>query len=830
MSIRIPIAVCASAFACACASRSELSVEGTGTVQESAAPAAPAPAPPESGYALPPPEVVAIVDAPPTPRVSVSPDGRWMLLTHYDALPSLEELAEPLVRLAGLRIHPGRGARQQTRYDTAYELENASDGRVVRVDTPAGARMGGASWSPDGARFSFELYRDEGVELWMAEASTGKARRLLGPWLNGTLGSGASWWSGSDRMLVRLVPETRGAPPPAPRVPYGPVVSETAGRKAQNRTYQDLLTSRHDEALFEHFATCQLAELALDGELRALGSPGIYSSASPSPSGEYVLVHAVQRPYSYTVPVGSFAQRVEVWDRQGRRVHTVAELPVADEVPIGGVPTGPRSIDWQAGVPATLVWAEALDGGDPDVAAEHRDRLMGLAAPFDAEAQELALVVQRFRGLSWTDLENVAFVTEFDRDRRWLTTTMRDLWDPSVAPRVLFDRSQHDRYGDPGRPLRHRLANGDSVVLVEDGRIWLEGDGASAEGERPFLDRLELATGATERLFQSPAEAHTSFVDFVAGPDRADRSWLMRREAPRDPPNWFRLDSGSEELVALTRFADPHPELTGIEQELLRYERADGVPMSGTLYLPPGYQPGTRLPLLVWAYPIEYTDASVAGQVRVTTNRFTRLAGTSPLMLLTQGYAVLDNAAMPVVGDPETMNETFLEQIVAAADAAIAACVERGVADPDRVAIGGHSYGAFMTANLLAHSDLFRAGIARSGAYNRSLTPFGFQSERRTVWEATETYIRVSPFFHAHSIDEPLLLIHGEIDDNSGTFPLQTQRLYHAIEGLGGTARFVQLPHEAHGYAARESVLHVLAESIEWLDRYVKDASPRSQG
>jgi dipeptidyl aminopeptidase/acylaminoacyl peptidase len=381
---------------------------------------------------------------------------------------------------------------------------------------------------------------------------------------------------------------------------------------------------------------------------------------------------------------------------------------------------------------------------------------------------------------------------------------------------LLFDRSRHDRYGDPGRPVQVTLACGTRVVKVEDGSIYLAGSGATPEGDRPFLDRMKLEDKSTERLFQATAESYASFVDFVG--DKG--AFVIRRESPKDPPNYFLVEDGKER--ALTEFPDPHPQLTGIEKKLLTYKRRDGVPLSGTLYLPPDWDGETRLPLLVWAYPIEYRDKKTAGQVRARPNRFTRLAGTSPLMFLTQGYAVLDGAAMPVIGHPETMNDTLIPQLVQAAKAAIDAVVKEGVADRDRVAISGHSYGAFMTANLLAHSDLFRAGIARSGAYNRTLTPFGFQSERRTLWEGRDAYIKVSPLFSADKIDEPLLMFHGEDDNNSGTYPLQSKRLFHAIKGLGGTARLVMLPKESHGYRARESILHVLAESFEWLDTHVK--------
>jgi dipeptidyl aminopeptidase/acylaminoacyl peptidase len=283
-------------------------------------------------------------------------------------------------------------------------------------------------------------------------------------------------------------------------------------------------------------------------------------------------------------------------------------------------------------------------------------------------------------------------------------------------------------------------------------------------------------------------------------------------------------DLAAKTDVALTDFKDPTPQIRGIKKQIVKYQRKDGVPLSATLYLPENYVEGTRLPLLVWAYPLEFNDASTAGQVSANPSEFTRISGLSHLTLLTQGYAIMDDATMPVIGDPETMNDTFIEQIVDAAQAAIDKAVEMGVADGSRVGVGGHSYGAFMTANLLAHSNLFRAGIARSGAYNRTLTPFGFQSERRPLWEAKDVYANVSPFMYADKIKTPILFVHGENDNNPGTFPIQSQRMFQAVKGNGGTTRLVMLPYESHGYRARQSVLHTQFEMIQWLNRFVRDA------
>ena len=775
--------------------------------------------PPESTYKLPPEEVVKIVDAPPTPRSFVSPDRTRLLLAHYDHLPAIAAVARPFERLAGLRIDATRYAERRTRMYETLELVDLASGKTTPLSTGEAAEMGPPRWSLDGKRIAWLRYGDDGLRLWTADPVAGKASPLSERRVNTALGPGFVWLPGGDAILAWLVPTGHPAPPPKPAAPSGPSIEDTAGKKATNRTYQDLLQSPHDEAVFEHLVTVQLARISLrDGTVEEIGEPGMYTEAEPSPDGTYLLVERIKRPFSYQVPYYRFARVVEVWDRAAKAVRTVADQPAQEEIPIGGVRTGPRSILWHDQQPATLTWTEALDDGDPKKKVDHRDRLMEQAAPFADVPREVHKTQHRASGVDWTSEEGLALVREYDRDRRWTTTWVHD-FTGGKPPRKLIDRSIRDAYGDPGDPVYEVRDNGTVVVPVVEGKIFLSGHGASPEGQRPFLDRMSLADSATERVFEAAAGTHAQFMDFVLAEDYS--TLLVWKETPKDVPNYYVIDGGTERQV--TKFADPHPQLTGIDKRILKYKRKDGVDLSGTLYLPPGYSEGTRLPLVVWAYPVEYNDKDTAGQVRAAPNRFTRLRGTSPLMFLTQGYAVLSGAAMPVVGDPETMNDTFIQQIVWAAEAAVDAAVKEGVADRDRVGVGGHSYGAFMTANLLAHSDVFKAGIARSGAYNRTLTPFGFQSERRTLWEAPQTYIDVSPLFAAHTLDEPILLIHGEADNNSGTYPLQSRRLFHALKGTGGTARLVILPEESHGYTARESVLHTLAESITWFDKYVKN-------
>lgn len=509
-----------------------------------------------------------------------------------------------------------------------------------------------------------------------------------------------------------------------------------------------------------------------------------------------------------------------MWDAKGSLAKTIAEFPVTDEIPTQGVVTGPRNVDWQPLCDAKLIWVEALDGGDPMKKVPARDKIMVLEAPFEELPKQIMQVQHRFSGIEWMTVKNSVLLSETNRDRRWRTTSYYDLDDPSTSRKVVFDLSVNDAYGDPGRPVIEVDAKGVRTMFQRGDWIYLSGRGASEKGDMPFLDRMNVKTLEKKRLFRSDENSYEQFVSFVG--ETSDRI-ITRFEDKTNPPNYYVVDVSTRTKTALTDFKDPAPQMTGMRKQLIKYNRPDGVPLSGTLFLPPNYNEGTRLPLLIWAYPLEYSDASTAGQVRGSTNTFTFFRGASQLFYVTQGYAVLNDATMPVVGDPETMNNTFVEQIVSAAKSAIDRLDSVGVIDRNRVFVSGHSYGAFMTANLLAHCDLFAAGIARSGAYNRSLTPFGFQSERRSFWEASETYMKVSPFTYADKIKAPILLIHGEADNNTGTFPIQSERLFQAIKGNGGNARLVLLPFESHGYSARESVLHVLAESFEWADKYVKN-------
>lgn len=773
-----------------------------------------------AGWLRPPDAIARLVEAGGPPSASLSPQRRWLVLTQQEALPSVEIVARPHLKLAGLRIDPATRGPQLGARTLGITLMPVAGGDQQPVPVPAG-HWSDPLWSADDRAFVLLRTTEQGIDLWVADPATAPPKQVPGVVLNAVLGNPVQWLPDQQRLLVMLA--VPGPAPVRPRVPAGPQVQATTkGQKAMVRTYQDLLQDPHDEALFEHYATSQLAVvMPADGTVVPIGKPALYARAEPSPDGSLLLTARIERPFSYVVPHGQFPRTTEVIGFDGVVRRRIAATGLLDAVPIGGVPTGPRSVDWVPVAPHTLVWTEALDGGDPKATVEHRDQVLLLAA-VDGEPRPWFRTQHRAAGVSFAGEPGLALATELDRRTRRQRVSRYDVGDPARPGTVLYERSTQDAYGDPGRPLAERRLDGQSVLRSRQGVLFLAGEGASAQGNRPFVEAWHVADGKKQRLFQCAEGRHETFVGFL---DQDGHRLLVRSESPVDVPALVVVDAVSGQRSTLLQFTDPAAGFTkGIEKRLLRYEREDGVPLSGTLYLPPGRRPDEKLPCLVWAYPLEYAQASDAGQVRASPNRYLRIGGASHLFLLLAGYAVFDDAAMPIVGPVQTANDTFVDQVQENARAAVAALAATGVVDENRLAVAGHSYGAFMTANLLAHTDLFRAGIARSGAYNRTLTPFGFQNEERTYWEAPQVYHAMSPFSFADRIGEPLLLIHGQDDNNPGTFPLQSQRLFVAIKGHGGTARLCMLPHESHGYRGRENVLHCLAEMCAWLDAHCKPA------
>ncbi|HVJ84650.1 MAG TPA: prolyl oligopeptidase family serine peptidase [Caulifigura sp.] len=840
------------------------------------------------GYKQPADELVKIIDAPTSESVILSPDHQKMLLMDRVSWPSISFISRPFLKLAGTRVDPEWSTVRRTSQYTELAIQDVAVGSKPKViSTLPGLQT--PVWAPDGKRFAFTVDGPGGMQLWIGDAADGSVRPVPNIRLTDVMGSAVRWTAGGKGLLVRLVPAERGAPPTLEAsTEAGPVIQESLAQKARASTYQDLLKSPHDEALFDYYAPCQLATIDLETlKVTTVGKPGIVTFASVSPDGQYMRLTRLKKPYSYRVPASRFPRTTELIElATGKTLKSMSDITKPQFTSSNGVPTGGRAHEWNPLAPASLIWLEAMDGGDPENKARYRDRIMSLDAPFDGEPKEVCKLTQRISDVDFTTNPGEVMITESSASRGWQTVTMIRLEDPAGSRRVLFDLSSRDAYRDPGRPVRTMTADGQSVILKEGDLVYYTGVGSTPEGDYPFLDQLNVETGELRRMFRSPPSSYETFVAFLPG----DHSRVITNyQDPKSPPNYFikklveagapvklaaakvedddtpppppvavALDAKTdtdrngrdsddatrrrtrkappphstipvpavaETIGAITNFADPHPQVTSCTKQLLTYERGDGVPLSATLYLPPGYDAasGQKLPVIVHAYPREYSSAETAGQVRGSPYKFTRFYGASPVMFLTQGYAVMMDTAMPVVGSSRKMNDTFVEQITADAEAAKKKIVDMGIGDPDRMLVTGHSYGAFMTANLLAHTELFATGIACSGAYNRTLTPFGFQNEPRTYWEATETYAKMSPFNFAHKLKEPILLIHGQADNNSGTFPIQSERFYEAVAGTGGTARLVLLPHESHSYASRESILHQLAEMTAWADKYVKN-------
>lgn len=801
-----------------------------------------------SGYSKPPQALLDVLHAPSPPRPYVDPAGRMLLLVSWVDYPPMSRVAEPYLKLAGARVEP----RNRSKHDTPggygvrpcvrdYTLVNVGDGAETHIALPKDGCADAPMWSADGTRFAFQNATADAVELWVGDAGTGAVKRLDGVHLNPMLDSAVQWLAGQNELLVKLVPEGQGAPPATPAIPPGPSIQETGGGEGESSTYEtrDTLSSQHDEDLFDYYATSQLALVdAGSGAVKAVGKPAIYTNVDAAPDGAHVLVERIKKPYSYVTTYDRFAHDVVVMDVGHGDSQVLASLPLADRVPVHGVPTGPREHSWRATEPATLVWAEALDGGDWKTSATARDKVMLLKAPFKAKPTEVLRTEQRFVGLSWGTNPALAFLYEYDENRHWRRVFQLDVDAKKSKPRLLWDLSSEERYDDPGSFVQEQLPNGAYVVRQDGDSVFLRGVGASPQGDRPFLDRFNLRSGKAERLFRCDKSSLEAFFAFTASSKGDAVSFLTWRQTPLDPPNAFvhtlgdKIDAPAEReaafassSAAVTHIPDPTPAVRAIKKRLVTYKRADGTDLSFTLYTPPNYKEGKRIPAILYAYPLDYAGGKQAGQVSGSEFTFTRLSYFR-LMLLA-GYAVIDNAAFPIVGDPRKAYDTYLEQLVADAQAAVDKAVDLGVVDPERIGVTGHSHGALMTVNLLAHSNLFRAGVATSGSYNKTLTPFGFQNERRSVWEAQDVYLKASPFFFADKLKLPLLIMHGDDDANPGTTPLQARKLYEAIRGNGGTARLVMLPHEPHWYAAMESNEQLVAEMLAWFDKYVKNAKPR---
>lgn len=779
-------------------------------------------------YKKPPKEILDLVDIDPTPYLYMDSEGDRGVFISRDAFKSLEDLAQAEVRLGGLRIDPvTNGRSRKTYYKNIVVMDLKSGEKLETKNLPSNPRLSDFRWSPNQAYFTFTNTNQKGISLWYMDAKTADCKQLTPYNLNAVFGSPYDWCPDNESLLVYALPKDRKSVDEK-SLPKGPIVQETSGSKAPVRTYQDLLSNKKDEALFEYYATSEVLKVDLEGNSTPFMPKAIYNSINYSPNGELILVKTIEKPFSYIVPYYRFPENSAIHDETGAKQQDFHKKPLIEELPKGfdAVHKGKRYIYWRADKDATLYWAEAQDEGDPENEVEHRDYVYQQDMVKKGKPELLVPVINRYRGITWGNKE-LAIVNEgYWKTRR----TGMYMFNPSKNPmkrEKIVERSSQDVYSDPGNFETELTESGRyrTLKFSKDGKsLYMSGQGYSPEGNKPFMDQFNIQTKKTERLWQAAGDS--TYEQIMRVTDWEDLTLITRIESKTSFPNYYFRNVDSGKLDRITNFDNPYESFNKVHKEKIDYKRDDGVDLTGTLYLPAGYdkEKDGRLPVFIWAYPREYKSASEAGQIKDSPHKFTRLFYGSAVYWAARGYAILDNASFPIIGEGENEpNDKFIEQLVANGKAAIDALDDLEIADRDRVAVGGHSYGAFMTANLMAHSDLFAAGIARSGAYNRTLTPFGFQLEERTFWDDSDLYMRMSPFTHADKINEPLLLIHGNADNNPGTFTLQSERLYGAIKGLGGTSRLVLLPYESHGYSAKENILHMLWEMDEWLETHVKN-------
>ena len=779
-------------------------------------------------YQQPPSEILDLVEAPLAPAVQIDSKGENVVLIYRNAFKSIAELSEKEMRLGGLRINPKTNIGSRTTFYNNLKVKKATDSEAKQVTgLPDNPRLSGFRWSPNEKMIACLNTTASGVEVWVLDIEKAMVTKITDASVNANMGGAISWFKDNNALLVKTLPKNRkGLINTADAVPTGPTISVSDGEKAQNRTYQDLLKNPNDEHNFEQLALSELRKVTLNGESSNFLPAAMYRRVSFSPDGNYILISKIKKPFSYIVTLSRFPYDETVYDLSGNMVAMVNDVPLNEVQPKGFMATrmGKRRLNWRADKANTIYWAEAQDKGDPEVQVAHRDAIYEQAAPFKTTPRLVTKTINRFSGISWGN-DNVAVAYDYWWNTRNTKTYIFNPSDSSKDPVKISDRNYQDRYSDPGDFVMTRNTMGWNTLEVIDNNLYMMGAGFSEKGQFPFVDKMNLSSLETTRVYES---SYTDKLEnLYSAIDMKEGKILVRIESQTEYPNYYFRDIRQKDATTpVTSFDNPFKSIQNVQKEVITYERNDGLELEGTLYLPIGYDKAKKekMPMILWAYPREYKDKSSASQSTTNPNEFIYPYYGSPIYWVTRGYVVLDDAAFPIVGEgDEEPNDTFRSQLVNNAKAAIDAVNDLGYVDTDRVAVGGHSYGAFMVANLLSHSNLFAAGIARSGAYNRTLTPFGFQSEQRSYWDSPETYYTMSPFMHADKMKTPLLLVHGEADNNSGTYPLQSERYFNALKGLGATARLVMLPKESHGYRAKESIMHLLWEQDSWLETYVKN-------
>ncbi|WP_026727763.1 S9 family peptidase [Flavobacterium denitrificans] len=779
-------------------------------------------------YQKPSKSILDLADYERAPTVSMDTKKEYMLLMYRSTYKTLDDLNQEELRLGGLRINPITNISSTATYLNNLKIRKINSTAEIQVTgLPANPKISNILWSPNDKKILFSHTTATGVELWVIDVATANATKLTEATLNANLGSPFSWFLDNETILVKMLPKNRQPLLDAKKdLPTGPIISNTSGEKSQNRTYPDMLKNKNDEINFENIVTSELYKVKLNGDAVLFKDAAMYFGERISPDGNYIMLTTIQKPFSYVVPLYRFPSRTIVYDARGKEIKTVNEVPLNEIIPKGfmAVRKGKREMAWRNDKPATLTYVTALDEGDPANKVEFRDEIFLWEAPFTSNPTSLAKTPQRFSDIIWGN-DNVAVISDEWYDTRNTKTYLINPSNPSEQPKLITDRNAQDVYSDPGNFETKKNEYNKYVLAIESDNAFRIGDGYTKNGQFPFIDEFNLKTLKSKRVYTSTykdkKEDLLEIEDFKSG------KVLVQIQSKSEYPNYyFRNIKKQNSLTPITAFKNPFESIKNVSKEVIKYKRKDGVELSGTLYLPAGYDKvkKEKLPLLIWAYPAEYKDKNSAGQVTQNSNEFTVPYYGSFVYWVTKGYAVLDDAAFPIIGEGTTEpNDNFISQLVDNAEAAIDAVDALGYINRKKVAVGGHSYGAFMTANLLTHSNLFACGIARSGAYNRTLTPFGFQTEQRNYWEVPQVYNTMSPFMNADKMKTPILLVHGEADNNPGTFTLQTERYFQALKGLGANARMVILPKEAHSYVAKENILHLLWEQDQFLEKYLKN-------
>ena len=778
-------------------------------------------------YQKPSSEILNLVEYERPPSVVYDSDKNFMLFLYRDNYKSIEDLSQEELRLAGLRINPKTNIGSRITYYNNIKIKNLKNKRSEIEDIigiPSNPKIANINWSPNQKNIAFTNTSSDGVNLWVLNLESRSLVKLSDLKLNSNIRDVINWVNDSE-ILIKVIPENKKELIDQRNiVPLGPTISSNDGENAQNRTYQDLLKNKTDEFNFEQLVTSDIYKVSLDGKTRKWLDADMFSDISPSPDGEFVMVSNIKKPFSYIVTYGRFPKSTYIYDNEGMLVSNLVDVPLIEELPQGfmAVRTGKRNFSWRMDKPSTITYIVALDNGDPSKDAEYRDELFELDAPFSSNGNTIFKSINRLAGIIWGNKTTAVAIDYWIKNRNEKTY----LFNPSdinQKPIIMYDRNYQDTYSDPGSFITERNSFNKNVLKMDSNNLILMGDGYSEKGQFPFVDRLNLDNLTTKRIYES---IYTDKLENLVDFDVNKNQLLVRIESKNDYPNYYFKDLNGKKITRITDFNNPFEQLSKVDKQVITYKRNDGVELSGVLYLPVGYDKTSKekMPMIMWAYPREFKDKTSAGQNTNNPNEFTYPYYGSMVYWVNKGYVVLDNASFPIIGEDTTEpNDDFRNQLVENARAAINAVSKLGYIDKNKVAVGGHSYGAFMVANLLSHSDLFAAGIARSGAYNRTLTPFGFQSEERSYWEAPDLYYTMSPFMHADKMKTPLLLIHGEDDNNSGTYPMQSQRYFNALKGLGAVVRLVMLPKESHGYSSKESIYHVLWEQDQWLEKYVKN-------